>query len=92
MFKRAELLYRAVPAVVVGQKQPLVGNQLARTSAAEKHYGIFERSLVDAVNVFGRKAESLAAHILYAGPYEARQPHAFVRRRGKAHGHGQCKE
>ncbi len=72
-----------VTAVVVGQQKPLGGNQLARTAAVEKHHGVFHRSLVDRIDVVGRKAESFGAHVADAVRNQARKPHPLVGRGGR---------
>ena len=50
---RAVRHYVAVAAMVVGKHQTLVGDNLARASAAEQQDGIFQTSVVDVVNIFG---------------------------------------
>ena len=78
VLQAAVALYLAVSAVMVGQQQSLGRHQLARTAASEKHHGIFQRRLIHAVNVFGRKPEALGFHVVHLPSDKARQPHALV--------------
>ena len=76
-------LYGVVAAVVVGNQQSFRGDELGRAAVVEEHDGVFERSLVDAVNVFRSQLESFGAHIVDARRDQARQPHALI---------GECRE
>ena len=71
-------LYGVVTAVVVGQQQSFGRDQLARAAAVEQHHGVFHRSLVDRIDVFGREAEAFCAHVVDALRNQAREPHALV--------------
>ena len=78
-----QALDRSVAAVVVGNQQSFRGDELGRAAVVEEHDGVFERSLVDAVNVFRSQLESFGAHIVDARRDQARQPHALI---------GECRE
>ena len=71
-------LYGAVTAVVVGHEQSFGRDQLARAAAVEEHDGVLHRRFVDGVDVFGREAESLGAHVVDPFADQARQPHPLV--------------
>ena len=73
-------LYGVVTAVVVGQQQSFGRDQLARAAAVEQHHGVFHRSLVDRIDVFGREPETFGAHVVDALRNQAWKPHALVGR------------
>ena len=73
-------LYGVVTAVVVGQQQSFGRDQLARAAAVEQHHGVFHRSLVDRIDVFGREPETFCAHVVDALRNQAWEPHALVGR------------
>ena len=70
MFHGTVSLYLSVSAVVVGNQQTFRGDELAGASAAEQDYGIFQRSLVDAVDIFGCQSEALGLHVSDTLRYE----------------------
>ena len=74
-------LDRAITAVVVGEQQTLLRDQLARAAAIEQHHGVLHRGAVDAVNIVGSQSETLRTHILDAITNQAREPHTLVSRR-----------
>ena len=82
-----------IAAVVVGQQQPLRGNEFARAAAAEEHDRVLEGSLVDAVDIFRAQAEALGLHVGDAAADQRRQPHPLIRpqhgRKSQRQGH-QC--
>ena len=51
-----------VAAVVVGEEEALVGNELTRAALVEKDDGILEAGVVDVVNVFGSNAHACFLH------------------------------
>ena len=51
MFQRALLLDLTVPAMVIRKYEPFGRNELSSTEAAEADDCIFERAVVDAVDV-----------------------------------------
>ena len=79
MFNAAVLLDLAVSAVVVGEEQPLVGDQFSGAAGTEQDDGILEGGLVDAVDIFGGELEALGLHVGDALGDQGRQPHAFIR-------------
>ena len=68
----------AVAAVVVGEQQALVRDELSGTTGSEKNDGILQGSLVDTVNVLGGKLETFGLHIGDTLRNKSRQPHAFI--------------
>ena len=78
MLDTAVLLDLAISAVVVGQQQAFRRDKLACAAASEKHDGIFQRSLIDTVDVFCAELEALFLHVSDALRDQGRQPHSFV--------------
>ena len=81
-----ELLYGGVAAVVVGKNETLVGDNLACASSAKDYYGVFDGTMVDAVDLVGCEA---AAHLVHCFDVvllnEREQPHAFIGQRCADH-------
>ncbi len=72
----------AVAAVVVGEQQALVADELACAASAEEDDGVFERGVVDVVDVAGRDAHTGALHGGFVALEEHGNPHAFVGAQG----------
>ena len=86
---RRERLYGVVAAMMIGQQQSLGRYDLARAASVEQHDGVFERRLVDRIDILRRETESLRAHILDARRDQRRQPHALVGNGRRADRYGQ---
>ena len=75
MFHRAMLLNVVIAAVVVGEQQAVVADNLARAAATEEHDGIFQAAVVDAINVVGSDAHAHLLHLFLVLLEEHRDPH-----------------
>ena len=53
----------AVSAVMIGQKQTFGRHKLSRATASEQNNCIFERRMIDAVNVVGTNSHAVLLHI-----------------------------
>ncbi len=74
-----QCLNRTIAAVVVGEQQTLARHHLARTTATEDHDCIFQRAVIDRVDIFGREFQTLSLHILDVHLLEVgQQPHTLV--------------
>ncbi len=76
----AVLLDGPVTAVVVGENQSPVRDDLAGTAVAENNDGVLDGVAVDVVDVFGGEFEPFGFHILDIQLLEiGKQPHSLVR-------------
>ncbi len=79
MFHRAVLLNLPVAAMVIGNQEPLVRDQFARTPAAEPHDSVFQASPVHGVEVLCREPQPFGPHIPDPSlANQTRQPHPLV--------------
>ena len=74
------LVKQWITAVMVGENQPLVGNDFSGAASAELDYRIFETGMVDVVNLLGGKFKPLRFHVLVCLFVDVhQQPHTLVR-------------
>jgi hypothetical protein len=67
--------------VVISEYETLVADDLASTETAEVYDGVFEATLVDAVNVFGSDLHPHALHFLFIEVFEQEgKPHSAAGR------------
>ena len=79
MLNGRELLNGRVSAMVIGENEAIVGDDLASAAAAEDDYGVFDGTVVDTVNLFGRQAAALLLHdVDVVLAEEAENPHALI--------------
>ena len=79
VFERGVRLNFRKAAMVIGQNQALVGDDLCGTKAAEVNDGIFEAALINAVNLLGGELHAHGLHIaLVECLQELGQPHSFA--------------
>jgi hypothetical protein len=64
--------------MVVGEDQSLCGNHLGRASAAEKHDGILDAPLVEAVDILSADLQTSGAQVALDALQQGGQPHALV--------------
>ena len=79
----AKLLYSAITAMVVGKKQTFTaydfaGAKHAALFAHEAHHGVFERSVVDTVNVCRSQLQAFCLHGILQFCHHGQGPHAFI--------------
>ena len=79
MFDAAELLDISISAVVVGHKEAFGRDNLSGTSSPELHDGIFQRRVVDVIDIFRREFTAELLHCLGIHLLQKRKhPHAFI--------------
>ena len=83
MLDAAVLLDAVIAAMVVGQEQSVRGDEFSGTASVKKDHGVFERCLIDAVDVFGLKPETFVLHVDDALLDKGRKPHSLVRVEGQ---------
>ena len=79
----AKLLNSAITAMVVGKKQTFTaydfaGAKHAALFAHEAHQGVFERSVVDTVNVCRSQLQAFGLHGILQFCHHGQGPHAFI--------------
>ena len=90
MFDAAELLDISISAVVVGHKEAFRRYDFSGTSSSELHDGIFQRRVVDVIDIFRREFTAELLHCLGIHLLQKRKhPHAFVGPCG-AEGYREC--
>ena len=73
------LLDGSIAAVMIGQYQPFCRDNLARATAAEMHYRIFQGYAVGVVYLFGRDKQAELCHGNLVLLFEVgKHPHSFV--------------
>ena len=72
------LLDVAVAAVVVGKQQALVADDFACAASAKEHDGVFQATVVDAVDVFSGDFHAHFLHFLLVVLQQHGNPHAFA--------------
>ena len=81
MFDAAKSLNRTETAVVIGKDQPFGRNNFTRATSTKDNNGIFERIVVDLIDILCRKTQSLLLHLFDVLFFEQRQePHSLVGR------------
>ena len=75
---RAVFLDVVVAAMVVGEQQALVADELARAAAAKEHDGVFQATVINTVNVVGSDAHAHLLHLFLVVLQQHGDPHAFA--------------
>ena len=89
MLRSGEALDAGIAAVMVGDQQAFVGDNLPGASASELHYRVLEGSFVDGIDVLGGKAAAYVAHRFgIEFLEEGQKPHPLVGTRH--HANGEC--
>ena len=80
MLNAAVGLDLAIPSMVIGDQQALVGDDLPGATAAKLDDSVLQTVVVNAVDLFRRQLEAKLLHVFIVQPVdEHRDPHPFIR-------------
>ena len=78
-FWRRSRSYSIVTAVVIGENQSFIRNNLASTESTKTYDGIFQTGVVDRINFFWRQTQTFFLHIYTVQTFHKHQkPHSLI--------------